>query len=58
MTSVTLFLPSGALRGFALTAKRTFTLLVLLTPPATESWYVQDQSSGKVTPESSRPSEM
>lgn len=58
MVSVTLFLLSGALRGFALTAKRTLPPLVLLTPPATEEWYVQDQSSGKVTPGSSRPSEM
>ena len=32
--------------------------LVLLPPPATQEWYVQDQSSGKVTPGSSRPGEM
>ena len=32
--------------------------LVLFAPPATEEWYVQDQSSGKVTPGSSRPGEM
>lgn len=59
MVPIVSLLPLFALCIFPSGEERTSSPLSY-TPPLllTEEWYVQDQSSGKVTPGSCRPSEM